>query len=100
MKAIEPVRSQENFKENENNEEESIQSIKKEEEDEETRIMRLRFEGILHILKASTKKNIEVRERLVKLKKGVAKAEIGRANKILEKHLGNTNNICIVIDSI
>ena len=73
---------------------------KKEGEDEETRIMRLRFEGILHILKASTKKNIEVRKRLVKLKKGVAKAEIGRANKILEKHLGNTNNICIVIDSI
>ena len=73
---------------------------KKEGEDEETRIMRLRFEGILHILKASTKKNIEVRERLVKLKKGVAKAEIGRANKILEKHLGNTNNVCTVIDSI
>ena len=100
IKTIEPVRSQENFEENENNEEESMESIKKEVKDEETRIMRLRFEGILHILKASTKKNIEVRKRLVKLKKGVAKAEIGRANKILEKHLGNTNNICIVIDSI
>ena len=100
IKTIEPVRSQENFKENENNEEESMESIKKEVKDEETRIMRLRFEGILHILKASTKKNIEVRKRLVKLKIGVAKAEIGRPNKILEKHLGNTNNICIVIDSI
>ena len=100
VKTIEPVRSQEDFKENENNAKESMESIKKEEEDKETRIMRLRFEGILHILKASIKKNIEVREHLVKLKKGVAKAEIGRANKILEKHLGNTNNICTVIDSI
>ena len=77
-----------------------MESIKKEVKDEETRIMRLGFEGILHILKASTKKNIEVRKRLVKLKIGVAKAEIGRPNKILEKHLGNTSNICIVIDSI
>ena len=30
----------------------------------------------------------------------MAKAEIGRANKILEKHLGNTNNICTVIDAV
>ena len=34
------------------------------------------------------------------LKKGVAKAEIDRANEILEKHLGNTNNICTVIDAV
>ena len=27
----------------------------------------------------------------MKQKKGLAKAEIDRANKILEKHLGNTN---------
>ena len=62
--------------------------------------MRLRFEEILQTLKASTKENIEGRERLMKLKKGVAKAEIDRANKILEKHLGNTNNICTVIDAV
>ena len=36
----------------------------------------------------------------MKLKKGVAKAKLGRANKILEKHLGNTNNICTVIDAV
>ena len=33
----------------------------------------------------------------MKLKKGVAKAEIDRANKMLGKHLGNTNNIYTVI---
>ena len=36
----------------------------------------------------------------MKFKKGVAKAEISRANKILEKHLGNTNNVCTVIDAV
>ena len=72
----------------------------KEEEDREIRIMRLRFEEILHTLKASTKENIEGRERLIKLKKGVVKAEIARANKILEKHIGNTNNICTVMDAV
>ena len=71
-----------------------------EEEDGETRIMRLMFEEILHTLKASTKENIKGRERLMKLRKGVAKAEVGRANKILEKHLGNTNNICTIIDAV
>ena len=62
--------------------------------------MRLRFEENLHTLKASTKENIEGREHLMKLKKGVAKAEIGRANKILEKHVGDTSNICTVIDAV
>ena len=36
----------------------------------------------------------------MKLRKGVAKAKIGRANKILEEHLGNTNNIYIVTDAV
>ena len=67
IRATEPVRSQENVEENEN-EEEIIENIN-EEEEEETRIMRLRFEKILQTLKASTKENIEGRERLMKLKK-------------------------------
>ena len=71
-----------------------------EEVDGEIRIMRLRFEEILDTLKASTKENIEGRERLMKLKKGVAKAEIARANKILEKHPDNTSNICTVTDVV
>ena len=62
--------------------------------------MGLRFEEILRMLKASTKENIEGRERVMKLKKGVAKAKIGSGNKILEKHLGNTNNIGTVIDAV
>ena len=37
---------------------------------------------------------------LMKLQKGAAKAEIERANKILEKHLGNTNDSCKVVDAI
>ena len=71
-----------------------------EEEEEETRLMQLRFEETLQTLKASTKENTEARELLMKLKKRVAKAQIDRANKILEKRLGNTNNICTVIDAV
>ena len=90
IRATEPVKSQENIEENENNEEEIMENIN-EEEGEETRIMRLRFKKILHALKASKKENTAGRERLMELKKGPAKAEIGKANKILEKHLGNTS---------
>ena len=68
IRATEQVRNQENIEEIENNEEEIMENIN-EEEDEENRIMRLKFEEILHILEASTKKNIERRERLMKLKK-------------------------------
>ena len=96
IKATEPVRSQENIEENENNEEENIN----EEADKETRTMRLRFEEMLHTLKASAKENIERRECLMKLKKGAAKAGIGRSNKTLEKHLDNINNIYTVIDAV
>ena len=101
IRTTEPVRSQENIDENENNEEEILENINEvEEKDVETRIMRLRFEELLKTLKASTKENIEGREGLMELKKGVAKAEIERANKILEKHLDNTNNIFTVIDTV
>ena len=36
----------------------------------------------------------------MKLRKGVTKTDIDRANKILEKHLGDTNNTCAVIGAI
>ena len=61
--------------------------------------MRLRFEEVLQHLKAFTKENIEVKGRLMKLKNRVAKAEIDRSNKVLEKHLGNIGNISTVIDA-
>ena len=54
MKAIAPVRDEQNFKENEDNVEEIKENINKE-EDEDTRIMRSKFEEILRIL---TKENI------------------------------------------
>ena len=62
--------------------------------------MRLKFEEILQTLEVPTRGNIEGRERLMKLTKGAAYAEIDRVNKILEKHFGNTNNICTVIDAV
>ena len=58
----------ENVEENENNKEKIMENIN-EEEDEDTRIMRLRFEEILHTLEASTKETIEGRQRQMKLKK-------------------------------
>ena len=73
--AIEKVVTQENFEENENNEEEIMFNIK-EKEDEGSKIMGLRFEAILHSLTASTKQNIEKRERLMELKKGLAKPRL------------------------
>ena len=69
-------------------------------EDEETRETRLRFEDILNSLKSTTKENMEERERLAKLKKGVPKAEIERANRTLEKKLENTEDICKVVDAV
>ena len=36
----------------------------------------------------------------MKLKKGVSKVELDRANKILEKHLDNTDEICKVVDAV
>ena len=71
-----------------------------EERDKETRIMRLRFEEILQPLIASTKENTEGKEHLMKLKKGVVKTEIDRANEKLEKHFSNTNSISTVIDTV
>ena len=60
IRAIEPVRIEENVEDNENNEEEIMENINKD-EDKEIRIMKLRFEEILHSLTASTKENIEER---------------------------------------
>ena len=60
IRAIEPVRIEENVEDNENNEEEIMENINKD-EDKEIRIMKLRFEEIRHSLTASPKENIEER---------------------------------------
>ena len=70
------------------------------EEDVETREIRLRFEDVLKALKPTTNERLEKREPLIKLKRGVGKEEIERANKILEKHLQNVNDICKVVDAV
>ena len=62
--------------------------------------MRLRFEEVLHTLTVTMKENVGKRERLMKLEKGVPKDQIDRANKILQKHLNNSDNICKVIDAV
>ena len=97
IRAIEQVRIHEKVEENEGNEEEIKENIN-EEEDEEIRIIRLRFEKDLHTVTAFTKENIKEKELLMKLKKVVAKTEIDRINKILEKYLGNSNSICKIKD--
>ena len=83
------------IEENENNANEQ-----QEEEGEETKQMRLRFEEILESLRSTTKENMEEREKLPKLKKGISNTEIERANKILEKKLESTDDMCIIVDAV
>ena len=99
IRAIEQERSEVNVERNENDERRKLEQAN-EEEDDDTRIMRLRFVDILNTLTPSTKENIEQRERLLKIKRGISKAEIDRANKILDKHLDNIDNICKVVDAV
>ena len=99
MRAIEQERSEINFERNENGERRKLEQAN-EEEDDDTRNMRLRFEDIFNTLTPSTKENIEQREQMLKIKRGISKAEIDRANKILDKHLYNIDNICKVVDAV
>ena len=69
-------------------------------EDDETKSMRLRFMEILHALTPTTKVSIEKRERLIKIKKEISKAEFIRANTILEKCLHGDDDICKVMDMV
>ena len=69
-------------------------------EDEEMREMRLRFEDIYNSLKLTMKEDMEEGEQLAKLKKEASNPEIERANKILEKKLENTEDICKVVDAV
>ena len=63
LRAIESVRTEENVEENDNNDQEIMENINKE-EDEGTRIMRLRFEKILHTLQHLKRKTLQ-REQLI-----------------------------------
>ena len=74
VRALELVRTEENFEENDNNKQEITKNIS---EEEGTRIMKLRFEKILHTRTASEKKIDRVAD---KLEKGAAKIEIDKEN--------------------
>lgn len=74
VRALELVRTEENFEENDNNKQGITKNIS---EEEGTRIMKLRFEKILHTRTASEKKVDRVAD---KLEKGAAKIEIDKEN--------------------
>ena len=76
IRGIERARIEENVNENVNLENNNDR------EDDDTRIMRLRFEEVLHTLTETMIENIEERKGLMNLKKGVPKDEVDRANRI------------------
>ena len=54
----------------------------------------------LERFKQTTKENIEERERLMKLKERIKRMELENVNKVLEKHLSNTDDICKIVDAV
>ena len=70
------------------------------EESNELVDMRRTFMETLQKLKVTTNRHIEERERLMKLKTKTTKVEFDNANKILENYLGETDDICKVIDAV
>ena len=97
---IEQERAEETGEANENAESRNFEPFNEEEEDDDTRIMRLRFEEIFNTLTSTTNENIEQRERLLKIKKGISKDEVDRANKILKKHLDNIDDAFKILDAV
>ena len=69
-------------------------------EDDELREMRVTFEEHLAFLTTTTHDAISDRDRLLKHWKGIPDPEIYKANRILERHLNNTGDICKVIDAV
>ena len=63
-------------------------------------IMRMTFEKHLAFLIATTHDAITDRDRLLKHRKGVPDPEIDKANRILERHLNNTRDICRIVDAV
>ena len=51
-------------------------------------------------LSPTTNQNIEERDRLIKIKVNISETELANANKVLEKHLGNTDNVCKIVDAV
>ena len=70
------------------------------EENEDEREMQIRFMENLNKLSPTTNQNIEERDRLIKIKVNISETELANANKVLEKHLSNTDNVCKIVDAV
>ena len=70
----------------------------REEENEDMREIRIRFMENLYELDPTTNQHIEERDRLIKLKVNIREEELENANKVLGNHLGNTDDICKIVD--
>ena len=68
--------------------------------DDKLREMRVTFEEHLAFLTAATHGAISERDRLFKHRKEVPHLEVDKANRILERHLNNTVDICEVVDAV
>lgn len=64
------------------------------------RKMRIRFLENLNKLNPKTNQNIEEKDRLIELKVNIGEGELANANKVLENHLGNTNDICKLVNAV
>ena len=71
-----------------------------EEESEDVKEMRIKFIENLDKLNPTTSRNIEERNRLVKLKVSKRETKLANANKVLEQHLSNTDDICKIEDAV
>ena len=69
-------------------------------EDEDMKEFQIRFMDNLKKLTTTTSEKIEERERLMKVKTGIKKEKMERANKILEKYLDGNSDMCKVIDAV
>ena len=70
------------------------------EENEDEREMQIRFMQNLNKLSPTTIQNIEERDRLIKIKVNISETELANVNKVLEKHLSNTDNVCKIVDAV
>ena len=64
------------------------------------REIEIKFMENLERFKQTTKENIEERKRLIKLKERIKRKELENVNKVLEKHLNNTDDICKIVDEV
>ena len=67
---------------------------------EEMEEMRIKFIETLNKLTPTQDKTIEDKERLAKLKVNIKSAKIKNANRILQQHPSDTNDICKVVDAV